>query len=218
MTDRPILFSAPMVRALLAGTKTQTRRVLKPQATENSAGLYHLSGPNGFSQTPSARIPHSYSMLGLVRFAVGDRLWVRESWRTIERVDGFAPREISASRPIFYEADDLAQAGRGKLRASIHMPRWASRLTLTVTEVRVERLHDISEADAQAEGIVKCGRFYGVAEAEWDHASLTSAVDAYALLWDHINGPGAWDANPWVSATTFTVDHQNIDAFRSQAA
>lgn len=217
MSDRPILFSAPMVRALLAGTKTQTRRALKRQPEQNSAGLFVLDGPNGFSQAKATDVPSSYETLGLVRIAGGDRLWVRECWRTIIHVDGLAPREISASRPIFYEADNRPPEGRGKIRASIHMPRWASRLTLAVTEIRVQRLQDISEEDAIAEGPGFVGKISGeVCESVAAHRlggpRWRNARDWYADLWDSINGAGAWDANPWVVAVSFTASARNIDA------
>jgi len=100
---------------------------------------------------------------------------------------------------------------RIKIRPSIHMPRWASRITLTVTDVRVQRLQDCSEADAKAEGIIGAGLIWGLGVEPPDPARAASPVEAYARLWDIINGPEAWDANPWVVALTFAVHLCNID-------
>jgi hypothetical protein len=191
MADKPILFSGPMVRALIAGTKTQTRRALNPQPAQNSAGLWTW-------QRPGVSVQGDGLTLALAqRIAIGDRLYVREHWRTWAGLDGVAPRDMVANVGLQYEATaqpSVDQAGR--FRQGMHMPRWASRLTLTVTDVRVERLHDISEADAIAEGI----------------ATGDYPVDVYASLWDSINGPGSWAGNPWVAAYTFTIQMGNIDA------
>lgn len=202
MSDRPILFSAPMVRALLAGTKTQTRRVLKPQP-----------GPCGvYADIRSAK--------RALRVVKGDRLWVRETWAVGGIYDGIPPRDINPEgKPgwcgIRYAATD--ERFGIKDRVSIHMPRWASRLTLTVTDVRVQRLQAISEEDAEAEG---CALDYADGFQVWyvpgagaRHAP--TAVGCYANLWDSINGAGAWDANPWIVAYTFTVENCNIDALSS---
>lgn len=200
MTDRPILFSAPMVRALLAGTKTQTRRTMK-----EPYGMMEIC--NGeWKPIPTKMFPR-------------DRLWVRETWSGPYHMTGIPPRDWLHSHPIWYWADGSPEHGDWtKPKPGIHMPRWASRLTLTVTDVRVERLQDISEADARAEGIVKVGRFFGLADADWDAASTESSVDSYAALWESINGPGAWEANPWVAAYTFIVHHSNIDQMAKEAA
>ena len=134
MTDRPIIFSAPMVRALMAGTKTQTRRVVKPQ--------------------PQCERP-TIIKRG-VRFVPGDRLWVRENWRTEARYDATAPRDLPVTAVISYEADYLAEPNdgcRGRLRPAIHMPRRASRLTLTVADVRVHRLGHMTERYAEAPNV-----------------------------------------------------------------
>lgn len=216
---RPILFSGPMVRALLAGTKTQTRRVLKPQPHFHNVWQcedtldWWQSGHGEAGDDPIH-----------IRIKRGDRLWVRESWDFMP-LDDPKP-EGSGKAEIVYWADadrlefevpngfNPMVYGCERFRPSIHMPRWASRLTLTVTDVRVQRLQDISEDDAAAEGW----------PAKEDRATtgLAETRDAYpvgwyAWLWDSINGPGSWDANPWVVAYTFTVEHQNIDAALSRA-
>ncbi|KRE02285.1 hypothetical protein ASE63_07965 [Bosea sp. Root381] len=204
MADWPILFSAPMVRALLDGRKTQTRRILKPQPGDD--GKYH-------------DLKSAYRALRIMR---GDHLWVREAYRAELRFDWTKPRDLSVGVPIYYAADpdprDSEPGCAGKLRPSMFMPRWASRLTLTVTDVRVQRVHDISEADAWSEGCRQghaddVGGFFpaeepdpsGIGYRGWDNAR-----DWYADLWDAINGKDAWDANPWVAAYTFTVEQRNI--------
>jgi hypothetical protein len=208
MADRPILFSAPMVRALLDGTKTQTRRVAKITAImgnrvpvyppeeliELEAGEFR-QGVMHYLSTGALSGPYD------IGFAVGDRLWVREAWRVGQCYD----RRLSNTHvPVAYEATPREHQPSGRLRPSIFMPRWASRLTLTVTDVRVERLQDISEEDALAEGIDRI-RFPEVGEWGWPQRK-------YAELWNSINGPGAWEANPWVVAISFTVGRHNIDA------
>ncbi len=185
MTDRPILFSAPMVRALLDGRKTQTRRILKPQPLMGYA-------------------PDVTASKG-IRFAKGDRLWVRETWSAEHLWAGTKPRDIPCGPFWFWPDGDPSDGDWTKPKPGIHMPRWASRLTLTVTDVRVERLQEISEGDAIAEGSREPS-LVPIIGACW------SERDAYAKLWEYINGPGSWGANPWVVALTFTVEQRNIDA------
>lgn len=154
MTDRPILFSAPMARALLAGTKTQTRRVLEAF----TSGMHvDRVGPTGWQFTGDGGLPRMPIRL---KFAVGDRLWVRESlqrFRSSEKGTAQYVADITGvphRRVVEGDLNGRAhwQWNRASL-PSIHMPRWASRLTLTVTEVRVQRLQEISEEDAIAEGL-----------------------------------------------------------------
>jgi len=194
MGDRPILFSAPMVRALLGGRKTQTRRVVNqiphdPALRPGMAG-YKPAPLHLWQAAPGG--PYF-----LPRYAVGDRLWVREAhfW-----VSGWGWRYVADNEDLT-EQRDAGEVWRTK--PSIHMPRRASRITLTVTDVRVQRLHDCSEADALAEG---CKGY--VSRGGWGGLS---PQEEYRTLWDEINGPGAWEANPWVSAYTFTVARGNID-------
>lgn len=216
MADRPIIFSAPMVRALLAGQKTQTRRILQQEPADSrprtGSTLVH-EGVNGsdFHRKVTGHLRP--------RWAKGDRLWVRETWAVGNIYDGVAPRNINPSgKPgwcgVRYAATDERRGIHD--RPSIHMPRWVSRLTLVVTEVRVERLQDISEADATAEGIEPSGKF--------PDRFLTPAGDyaapviAFQRLWESINGPEAWDVNPWVAAISFTVHRGNIDALSMERA
>lgn len=208
MADRPILFSAPMVRALLAGTKTQTRRELDVFCDEPPAyvedGMIKALDPDD----QPYRWPRTH--------AVGDRLWVREAWRTFSTFDDEPPRNLDFVH-VWYEADAGYKPkiryphGRGRYRHGRFMPRWFSRLTLTVTAVRVERLQEISEADAIAEGVERDSdgwRDYLMPNTQ----CCANACDSYRTLWEAINGPGSWEANPWAAAYTFTVEHRNIDA------
>lgn len=207
MRERPILFSSPMVRALLAGTKTQTRRALSPQPpdTTHQVSTWHH---------PDAR-PHFYAWTdngeGCAEIAddawckpcpygqPGDRLWVRETWR----VCGGREYEYQQDRSqVMYRAthqeDGFPLTWESYVwRPSIFMPRWASRITLEVTGVRVERLQDISIADAMAEGVVETNANLRGLEPcmEWRYA--------YEDLWRQINGPDSWDANPWVWVIEF---------------
>jgi hypothetical protein len=197
MRERPIPFSGPMVRAILAGTKTQTRRLVKPQPSITSGSLLHWRGAAVMAGHDTARSPYGQP---------GDRLWVREAWRTVKEADDTPPRDMDAAYRLWYEADAHAdhhahQLGYGRYRPPMFMPRWASRITLEVTGVRVERLADISEADAQAEGIERRGS--GWAWYSDRKAYTMQPIVSYRDLWESINGPGSWDANPWVWVVEF---------------
>lgn len=202
MTDRPLIFSAASIRALLAGSKTQSRRVLKPQPPcdeygEPVGGAFY--GPNWYTSIVVDRWseeqpgPEVYGISGdgwgvKIPYVLGDRLWVRETFST----DGQAERECIYLATIGTDSDYSAEEiSEIRWRSPIHMPRWASRLTLTVTDVRVQRVQDISEEDARAEGV--------------------GTRDAFACAWDAIHGHGAWARNDWVAALTFTVREGNIN-------
>jgi len=219
MADRPILFSAPMVRALIAGAKTQTRRILKPQPNghiwrygwEKDAGATFSAG----DELVSGRIP----------IWAGDRLWVRETWAPLTYLTHNDPGPQAIIDGGFYRADEGTVDGEvSKWKPSIFMPRHASRLTLTVTDVQVERLNEISRDDAVAEGLSRKTCASSLAKemgCDWGFDGDDrhgSPVSAYAALWDHINGLGAWSANPWVVAYTFTVHLGNIDQIGRIAA
>lgn len=220
MTDHPMLFSAPMIRALLAGNKTQTRRLAGvPEITLQDNGLWHIH--NRFGGLVNVRADEVRTeAVDYMRIANGDRIYVRENWRTSQLYDDTKPRDLERGSFIHYEADGAEDqrtgVGRnglhayGKMRTCLHMPRWASRLTLDVIGVKVERLQDISDEDAQGEGIQLYGRFWGVDDTDWDDCE-TDPVAAYAALWRRINGAASWDANPWVAAYTFTVTQANVD-------
>jgi hypothetical protein len=148
----------------------------------------------------------------------GDQLWLREAWRTYASLDGIPPRDIAPGAGIQYEALGTSLPGdkgdyllgMGRYRPSMFMPRWASRILLEITSVRVERLLDISEADAQAEGVERRIIGEGWREYGLDKQTeacgtppLISAKESFYSLWESINGPGSWDANPWVWCIEF---------------
>lgn len=216
--DIPIIFSRPMVRALLEGRKTQTRRIVKlPTKGEyvrpdmGGWAATTVGGGNSFivrrdgTREPARECVAIWNQTTgtciAMNYQPGDRLWVRENWRPIHSGD--------PSRGAVYMAD----VGRDdtKWRPSIHLPRWASRLTLIVTGVQVERLQEISEADAIAEGadpIVD----HGTGSAPYLHRI------GFEQLWCRIHGQGAWIANPFVVAVTFRVIKANVDAPEARAA
>jgi len=209
MADRPIIFSGPMVQALLAGRKSQTRRVLKPQpdTTSDPSGLGEWGAVNRYDYwRPAAEIRP---------YQVGDRLWVREAFigPYAYEVNEYPPRDWG-NKAIWFPADGPVpekHAGQfwHRARPSIHMPRWASRLTLTVTDMRVQRLQDISEADAIAEG---CDAVLALTIKRPNGAHPGNPRECYCDLWNSLHGPGAWDRNDWVAAITFDVVKRNIDA------
>lgn len=258
MADRPILFSAPMVRAILReikqpGTgKTQTRRIIKPQP---EFSRHHLP------VRPESRGGRRWVFMCRTDFPsygwatadfkapceVGDRLWVREAHyltddgdyeRAVYATDEDSVREHLATvnaLPEYFSAE--LRSRHKRLRPGIHMPRWASRITLAVTGVRVQRLQDISEDDARAEGIqcraIKCSDgvervlWFGVPQAGHDWSDGQGPIQAFADLWDSINNhrglcaddaPSGWTANPWVVAITFRPILANIDRVEALAA
>lgn len=219
MKERPILFSAPMVRALLDGSKTQTRRVAKVPA--DATDVRYWAPPSGRSQAGWADPGVNYwtpdpsgctlsNHLDACPYGQrGDRLWVRETWMPDPPIDDSwastqwngcgrmiseVPERFRHPRFCNYNADWLH--GAITWRPSIHMPRWASRITLEVTEVRVERLQAISEADAKAEGV-------SMPDGTPTPPDFWSYAQEYGHLWDRINGAGAWTANPWVWVVEF---------------
>lgn len=209
MRERPILFSGPMVRAILAGQKTQTRRVVKPQPDmeHNGEPYWYEGGYRAWEYRKPANVPERNSDNNVVcPFGQpGDRLWVRESYRVMR------PHGIDE---VQYKADWKPLPHDG-WKSSIHMPRWASRLTLEITDVRVERLQDITEEDALAEGIAEVGRcqkyVLHLPRYHWnplepcDGDTYDAPSMAFSDLWDSINakrGHG-WDTNPFVWVVTF---------------
>ncbi|WP_428516339.1 hypothetical protein [Roseovarius sp.] len=213
MAIKPILFSAPMIRALLAGRKTQTRRLLKKPTWGQAEGwperIMYEQDLDGRLQW-FARETGCLSDLPIPQ--PGDLLWVREAWRACKQLDGMKPSQISQHEPRRMEADGamieptcmMVQPGR--YRHARFMPIWASRLTLRVTDVRVQRLQEISEADAQAEGVQVS---YG---APFDPENTVTDRRRFNLLWDSLNADRApWDDNPWVAAYTFEVQQCNVD-------
>ncbi|AXY31888.1 ASCH domain-containing protein [Klebsiella aerogenes] len=225
MTERGMIFNAEMVRALLDDRKTQTRRIMKPQPEPCPRGghwwpsnvfktMLHVeeemqNGKGGWGGLVGDACPFG---------DVGDRIWVRETFQgplfDYEQMESYLEDSSKFEKPEFcqyaadgkpapeyYDADDNLRHG---WRPSIHMPRWASRILLEITDVRVERLNAISEEDARAEGIIdggclNCGEPEpcGCANPEPD------ATDAFAYLWQSIYGQENWNANPWVWVIEF---------------
>ena len=224
MKERGMIFNGEMVRAILDGRKTQTRRPIKWKQTR----FTEIGEREDGSKWPwSEDAEHACDFWHPCPFgAVGDRIWVREAYRFPASLDDVSPTGVGEMAvatgyrkpwaPTFYEFTGTFSDGwkgfetppkvsdAGKLRPSIHMPRWASRILLEITDVRVERLNAISEEDARAEGIIdggclNCGEPEpcGCANPEPD------ATDAFAYLWQSIYGQENWNANPWVWVISF---------------
>ncbi|HQF30874.1 MAG TPA: hypothetical protein PLJ34_05450 [Hyphomicrobiales bacterium] len=239
MTDRPILFSGPMVRAIIEGRKTQTRRPVTtrntmvnghawsrltreqqwdwaaasvdggPSPAGNPGPYLHLPWLAGASDPFESTVQRIYP-----KVQPGDRLWVRETWCPVDDrhfgsgqwIDYRATPRYEASYPAGWENDPDSPEWL-KWRPSIFMPRAASRLTLVVTDVRLQRLRDISEDDAQAEGVF-------VPEAQFANQGSCAPILAFFGLWESINGKRhgcTWNDNPWVVAITFKPHQCNID-------
>lgn len=201
MKERPILFSGLMVKAILSGSKTQTRRIaskdhsatsirwVENMETRPETGL-HTGRYTGWIKECGApllipmKCPYG---------SVGDRLWVRETWKPVH-CDGSG---------TIYSATCEDGSIKG-WKPSIHMHRFRSRITLEITGVRVERLQDISEADARAEGVESlAGGFYKAYRPVGQQVACLTAVASYVQLWESINGPGSWSANPYVWVLEF---------------
>lgn len=228
---KPVIFSAPMIKALLQNRKTQTRRIFKPQPemrVGDDCVIYGHSGPANYLMRDVA--PRFWTP-----YTVGDRLWVREACAHINNSEfGEASywqyRADTDGRCLAGEWPDEERGSkeRPRWRPSIHMPRAASRLTLTVTDVRVHRLQEISEEDAEAEGceheiwdMALACRAYSTPDGWFQmwgencgypyvpHEEIWRA--SYRTLWESLHGKGSWEANPWVAAYSFDVHHGNID-------
>jgi len=230
MRERPILFSGPMVRAILDGTKTQTRRVVKPQPVNVPVGAYcnpynknyeHFTFWTSDNKMCNGQVGnvkntcHWKCPYG----APGSRLWVREAWKVLafsgrnldkenqiyEYTIGYratkdlGPEDLS-SQTILFKSPRKAYRKPDAWRPSIHMPREYSRILLEVVNVRVERLQDISEEDAKAEGATPSD---ALLTGEFSGLKRVAYRLEYKNLWNRINGPGSWDANPWVWVVEF---------------
>jgi hypothetical protein len=221
MNARPILFSAPMVRALLEGRKTQTRRVINTSRTPKKISIDDWS-------IDGKRIgPCPYAMHGSL-------LWVRETWAQVwQRKDGQCFTNCDPGKTYvgsWYEYAATSNDPPPTWRPSIHMPRKASRLTLEITDVRAQRLQDISEVDAIDEGVLTLGDDWTreTFPHYWHSCKATppgekpplgpSPRTRFVALWEQINGRDSWDANPFVWALTFKVMQSNVDAVLKAAA
>jgi hypothetical protein len=221
MADRPIIFSGPMVRALFDDRKTQTRRLINPQpepflidGQECEVAAVQMDG----EELPRVAVGRCITLQKL-RYAKGDRLWVKEAISCggvfTDLVEVRYRAHERASHTEFVEQVPASAAPTAsklpkwpKYRPSIHMPRWASRLTLPVEAVRVQRLQEISEVDAKAEGAIRMvvdedGKFY--------ESDAGTYVCGFAGIWQHLHGAASWDANPFVVALTFRTLKGNID-------
>ncbi|HHX5675160.1 TPA: hypothetical protein ACVFEZ_005098 [Klebsiella pneumoniae] len=211
ITERGMIFNAEMVRALLSGRKTQTRRIIKPQPEATLSGSLSgkwLSRPLNGLLLPKIEDIAIHCPFG----SVGDRIWVREAFRVHSRATDVATLVYKASERNSWTEQTRRvpvavcnkPATPEKWTPSLHMPHWASRILLEITNVRVERLNAISEEDARAEGIIdggclNCGEPEpcGCANPEPD------ATDAFAYLWQSVYGQESWNANPWVWVISF---------------
>lgn len=217
MADRPLIFSADMVRALLAGRKTQTRRTLPFQPSMRDRGtltcLVGKHGPTIYADSADDMVARILASKKYPLLRPGDRLWVREGFALVGSVDpgwllyraeGY---EAECQRHGFDKPYPAESAVRW--RSPIHMPRWASRLTLTVTDVRVQRLKELTDDDAIAEGVPALANYDGGCLGNFNE--IISPREWYRRLWTTIHGDDAWSANPWCCALTFTVRQGNID-------
>ncbi|ELY4660411.1 hypothetical protein SNO30_003083 [Cronobacter sakazakii] len=199
MTERPIIFNAEMVRAILDGRKAQTRRIIK---LDHERGMKNpvVRGKDGAASYAGCPLASMLCPFG----QPSDRLWVRETWAEA----GASAPDLKLYRanypehvPSHYENVPPAEEIRWK--PSIHMPRWASRITLEITGVRVERLASITEEDARAEGVQQIrGGFWRHYQPEWTQHQL-SARGSFVTLWKSIYGEESWQANPWVWVIEF---------------
>lgn len=211
-----MIFNAEMVRAILSGQKTQTRRIMKAQPVLNGS-FYEVYGAGWSKGVKSVPAVNGHSLSNNCPFgAVGDRIWVRETWQgplvdfehsddllrnaeKYENPENCVYKADGVPAPEFYDADDNL---RCCWRPSIHMPRWASRILLEITNVRVERLNDISEEDARSEGVTP---------TPLPAEKLVGGKLAFAELWASIYGYENWQANPWVWVIEFkrVQEHSN---------
>lgn len=213
MKERPILFNGEMVRAVLAGRKTQTRRVCKQQP-HPWARHYFERGCSPLDWAPAICDDDTWDLFsgaaesqephfGRCPYGKpGERLWVREAFQLPATKDELSPSECEGCSVVFVAAGTSAQ-GWGRQRPSIHMPRWASRVLLRVTDVRVQRIQDITASNVRAEGIGDASIAHW---EQWLHHD-DAPGHAFSILWDKINAKRghSWEKNPWVWAVTFEV-------------
>lgn len=217
-----------MIRAKRAGLKTKTRRVIKYQPELTTTGLWHVRNAHGGEFVSGDDREIAAALIDYVPYSAGDRLWVKEAYRVTSIYDDLKPSQIPPgvveAGAIRYEADDGYKTA-GKYRHARFMPRWASRSTLTVIDVRVQQLLDISEEDAKAEGFAAAQlndgfgpRDIGGGYTIESPGTYASAGGMFQIYWAKLNPK--WDgfSSPWVFALTFTVEHRNIDALATTPA
>ncbi|HAV2044973.1 MULTISPECIES: hypothetical protein [Klebsiella/Raoultella group] len=241
MKERGMIFNAEMVRAILDGRKTQTRRIMKAQPSEDFTPMNMTLEPDykarwytpGIVDKDGYLQPANKEVFGVANEnegyscpfgAVGDRIWVREAYRFPASLDDVSPTGVGEMAvatgyrkpwaPTLYEFTGTFSdgwkgfetppkvSGAGKLRPSIHMPRWASRILLEITDVRVERLNSISQEDAQAEGMELTGWRPTYSDPD-SGGEVMTPYDNFAELWSSIYGDESWQATPWVWVIEF---------------
>lgn len=229
MKERPMIFNGEMVRAILDGRKTQTRRMLTPRHLEMIGKAAQVGECYPLESGQQHANSQSYYREWCPFGVVGDRIWVRETWADVnhEGCPAVAYRADSEVRDLNEEDGDeqdpnlekywfanwypdLISGTEGKWTPSIHMPRWASRITLEITGVRVERLQNISNEDVDAEGFAgdyptsALPSLFPGEPSDWSHLSMR---DCYGVLWKSIYGEESWKANPWV----WVIDFRRIE-------
>ena len=227
MKESPILFSGPMVRAILEGRKTVTRRVVKPAFPASVIEVLPFAGDHSAYmpvRPATANQPWEEQIRVCPYGKPGARLWVRETWSDVnlQGAPGIAYRADDEVRDLMEDesfldergafnyddprckpyhfacwSEDLLAGTEGRWRPSIHMPRWVSRILLEITAVRVERLQDITEQQALAEGVASCAQ-----DLDPDGNGY-SPGELFSILWSSINGTDSWNANPWVWVVEF---------------
>lgn len=243
--ERPIIFSGEMVKAILDGKKTMTRRVVKSDFINHYKHAHIIrqstdkkrEGKAYFYDTPVGSMVLSSQLANNHYGKVGDRLWVRETWAPVnscgesalaykadneiiclseneEFLDEYGTLNYTDPRLAKYAfadwADDLVNGVEGAWKSPITMPRWASRILLEITDIRVERLNDISEADAVKEGlrILPASGRYVVSPGDQHFGGAShDAVEVFSWLWDSLNTKKGypWSSNPWVWVVEFKV-------------
>ena len=202
MREQPILFSAPMVRAILNSRKTMTRRMKGLKEINKHPSHWSFEGllENGLFKFRH-RISDCWMEIKCPYGAPGNSLWVRETWYCDD--PAAAQDAMSRMKGVYFKATEVAPH-LFKWRPSIFMPRWASRITLEITGVRIERLKDISEEDAEAEGCEPQAWATDKKDIDGENVEIFSAVPTFSLLWDSINGKiYPWASNPWVWVIEF---------------
>lgn len=204
MKERGMIFNGEMVRAILDGRKTQTRRIMAPQPADDIERCT-FPNPEAIGWKSSLRHKHGSSTAHFCHYGKpGDRIWVRETWAEA----GAGAPDLKLYRanypehvPSHYE--NVPPDDEIRWTPSIHMPRWASRILLEITDVRVERLNAINEQDAQAEGVANLrGGFWKHYQPGWTQHQL-SARGSFVTLWKSIYGDESWNSNPWVWVIEF---------------
>jgi hypothetical protein len=212
MPAQSIIFSGPMVKAILEGRKTQTRRVIKPQPVDARCTVLTSKGNALFFKGTTPESPScEKNLFQLAAMATtGSQVWVREGWAVADIYDDEAPFELAQTKQgmsIWYKAGGgkaYKSSTPGRWRSPLFMPRWASRLTLEITDVRVERLHAITEADAIAEGVYTNAEALAALGLPPETPVSGSCVDKYRIVWESINGKKfPWASNPWVWVISF---------------